>query len=101
MDLYDKIINDKLLVRRITITANNVVNEKEENFENRYEQIDLFHNQEKREQELKKEKQENNIQKAMIGIKRRYGNNAIIKGMNLEDGGTTIQRNTQVGGHKG
>ena len=101
MDLYDKIINDKLLVRRITITANNVVNEKEENFENRYEQIDLFHNQEKREQELKKEKQENNIQKAMIGIKRRYGNNAIIKGMNLEDGGTTIQRNAQVGGHKG
>lgn len=99
--LYDRIINDKLLVRRITITANNVISENEKGKEVKFEQIDLFYNPEKREREIKKEKLENNIQKAMIGIKRKYGNNAIIKGMNLEEGGTTIQRNTQVGGHKG
>ena len=99
--LYDRIINKKLLIRRLNITANNVVNENTIKKEFKYEQIDLFQNQEKKEQELKKEKIEKNIQKAMIGIKRKYGNNAIIKGMNLEEGGTTIQRNTQVGGHKG
>ena len=99
--LYAKIINEKLLIRRLNITANNIVNENGIKKEFKYEQIDLFQNQEKKEQELKKEKKEKNIQKAMIGIKRRYGNNAIIKGMNLEEGGTTIQRNTQVGGHRG
>ena len=99
--LYDRIINEKLLIRRLNITANNIVNENGIKKEFKYEQIDLFQNQEKKEQELKKEKKEKNIQKAMIGIKRRYGNNAIIKGMNLEEGGTTIQRNTQVGGHRG
>ena len=99
--LYDRIINEKLLIRRLNITANNIVNENGIKKEFKYEQIDLFQNQEKKEQELKKEKKEKKIQKAMIGIKRRYGNNAIIKGMNLEEGGTTIQRNTQVGGHRG
>ena len=99
--LYDRIINEKLLIRRLNITANNIVNENGIKKEFKYEQIDLFQNQEKKEQELKKEKKEKNIQKAMIGIKRRYGNNAIIKGMNLEEGVTTIQRNTQVGGHRG
>ena len=99
--LYDRIINNKLLVRRINITANNVVNENEVSKESKYEQIDLFKNQEERENEVKKESKEKNIQKAMIEIKRKYGNNAIIKGMNLEEGGTTIQRNEQVGGHKG
>ena len=99
--LYDRIINDKLLTRRLNITANNVINENEINKKNNYEQINLFQNQAKIEKQIKKEQLEKNIQKAMISIKRKYGNNAVIKGMNLEEGGTTIQRNTQVGGHKG
>ena len=52
--------------------------------------------------DLKKEIQEkeSKIQDVMIEIKKKYGKNAILKGMNLEDGGTTIERNNQIGGHK-
>ena len=42
-----------------------------------------------------------NLQRTMLEIKKKYGKNAIIKGMNLQDGGTTIERNGQIGGHKG
>ena len=100
MELFDRIINDKLLVRRINITANNVVNEKEGEKANNYEQVDLFTDYKKLEKEREKENAEKEIQKAMIEIKRKYGKNAIIKGMNLEEGGTTIERNRQIGGHK-
>ena len=108
MNLYEKIINDKLLVRRINITANNVVNiteVQEESRKNNYEQMDLFSNykeiDKKRKQEKKREEEERQIQKAMIDIKEKYGKNAILKGMNFEEGGTTIERNGQIGGHKG
>jgi DNA polymerase V len=53
-----------------------------------------------RNKELLDEKVENKIQRAVIDIKRKYGKNAILKGMNLEEGGTTIARNNQIGGHK-
>ena len=99
MELFERIINKDLLVRRINITANNVINEadvKEESFE----QIDLFTNYNEKEKNRKKENAEKNIQKAMIDIKRKYGKNAILKGMNFEEGGTTRQRNKQIGGHK-
>ena len=70
-----------------------------------YEQIDLFSNfkekEDRKEQEKKKEDEERKIQKAMLKIKRKYGKNAILKGMNFEEGGTTIERNGQIGGHKG
>ena len=104
MNLYERIINEKLLVRRINVTANNVVKASEVK-EETYEQIDLFTNygelSKKQEQQKKKEQGEKEIQKAMLNIKRKYGKNAIIKGMNLQEGGTTIERNTQIGGHKG
>ena len=99
MNLYKIIMNDKLLVRRINITANNVVNEdcvKEEGFE----QIDLFVDYNELNRKRKKEKDEKEIQKAMLDIKNRYGKNAILKGMNLQKEGTTIERNAQIGGHK-
>ena len=48
-----------------------------------------------------KEKKERDLQKSILDIKRKYGKNAILKGMNFEEGGTTIERNSQVGGHKG
>ena len=101
MELYDRIINKDLLTRRITVTANKVVNEQLAKENKRYEQIDLFTNYNEKEVEIKKEEKENKVQKAIIDIKNRYGKNAIIKGMNLEEGGTTIARNSQVGGHKG
>ena len=65
-----------------------------------FEQIDLFGTYIKKEKESKKEEAESKIQKAMLSIKNKYGKNAIIKGMNLQEGGTTIDRNNQIGGHK-
>ena len=105
MKLFERIINPKLLTRRITISVNDVVNENTIKQEKKFEQMDLFTNYEqkdKQEQEAKRrENREKNLQKAMINIKHRYGKNAIIKGMNLQEGGTTIERNGQIGGHKG
>lgn len=100
-DLYERIINKDLLVRRINITANDVVNEKLVKNENTYEQMDLFTNYKEKEKTNKHEMAEKEIQKAIISIKNKYGKNAIVKGMNLEKGGTTIDRNNQIGGHKG
>ena len=99
MSLYERIINNNLLVRRITITANKVENESEVK-ENPYEQIDLFVDYKELENKRKKEQAEKEIQKAMLDIKCKYGKNAILKGMNFEEGGTTRQRNEQIGGHK-
>lgn len=99
MKLYEKIINKQLLVRRVNITVNNVVDEFTVKNKKTYEQIDLFTDYQKKAEKLQKEKMEKELQKAMIGIKNKYGKNAIIKGMNLQDGGTTIDRNKQIGGH--
>ena len=97
--LYEQIINKQLLVRRINITVNNVVNENMVKNSN-YEQINLFVDYAEVNEERKKEEAEKEIQKAMIGIKSKYGKNAILKGMNLQKEGTTIERNKQIGGHK-
>ena len=100
MRLYERIINKDLLVRRINITANNVINVLEAEKKKTYEQIDLFIDYHQKEVEQQEEKKERNLQKAMINIKEKYGKNAIIKAMNLQEAGTTIERNNQVGGHK-
>ena len=100
MELYERIINPNLLTRRINITANNLVNEEKAKKEINFEQIDLFGNYIEKEKNNKKEEAESKIQKAMLNIKNKYGKNAIIKGMNLQEGGTTIDRNNQIGGHK-
>ena len=100
MQLYERIINKDLLVRRINITANNVINVLEAENKKTYEQIDLFIDYHQKEVEQQEEKKERNLQKAMINIKEKYGKNAIIKAMNLQEAGTTIDRNNQVGGHK-
>ena len=99
--LYDRIIDKKLLTRRITITANNVVNEKQAEKENTIEQIDLFTNYEEKAKKHAEELKERCLQRSILNIKKKYGKNAILKGMNFEEGGTTIERNEQVGGHKG
>ena len=62
--------------------------------------MNFFVNQKEIDKSREKEKSEKRIQKAMLQIKDKYGKNAIIKGMNLEEGGTTIERNHQIGGHK-
>ena len=98
MALYDRVTNPELLVRRITITACRVVPEKSQ--KTGYEQLDLFTDpaqEQKKQAFLEKEKRQ---QKAVIRIKHKYGKNAILKGMNFQEGATTRQRNGQVGGHK-
>lgn len=98
--LYERIINKQLLVRRINVTSNNVVNAQEAKNEKTFQQMDLFGSYEKKQKELEQEQKENKLQKAMINIKQKYGKNAILKGMNLQEAGTTIERNSQIGGHK-
>ncbi len=103
LKLYDKIINPFLLTRRINIAVCNLVNEN--NTKTIYKQFDIFSNTNeemiKQEKEFEDEKKERNVQRVILDIKNKYGKNAILKGMNLEEGATTIERNGQVGGHKG
>ena len=102
--LFDRIINKKLLVRRINMVASNLINEEIAQDKPLYQQFDLFTNQtevdQKREQQKKQEQDEKRLQHILIDIKNKYGKNAILKGINLEEGGTTIERNCQIGGHK-
>ena len=103
-ELYERIIDKDLLVRRIYVVANNVIRENEIPKKTENEQMSLFvdYEKEQKEKEIedKKKKQENNLQHAIIDIKKKYGKNSVIKGMNLEKDGTTIERNSQIGGHK-
>ena len=103
-ELYDRIVNPELLIRRLTITANRVVDADTIKQEKRYEQLDLFTDytalQAKREQEKAELEREKKMQEAMLHIKKKFGKNAILKGMNLEDGATAKGRNSQIGGHK-
>ena len=98
--LYEEIINKKLLVRRINIVACNIIHKNKIKDNKIIKQLDLFSTEENT--NIKEEEQtEEKLQKAMLEIKMKYGKNAILKGMNLSEGGTTIDRNKQVGGHQG
>lgn len=102
--LYDRIVDEKLLVRRISIFANRVVKETEAVKKQEYEQLDLFTDYETlSRQEAEKEaalEREKNIQKALLSIKKKHGKNAILKGMSYQEGATARDRNKQIGGHK-
>ena len=100
LELYENIINTNLLVRRLNITACDVVNEDDYKNIQKFEQMNFFDDYSTIEQQRNKEQCEKKLQKAVLNIKSRYGKNAILKGMNFIDGGTTIERNKQIGGHK-
>lgn len=104
MDLFDRIVNPKLLVRRIYVTANHVADEKTVSMKAEFEQMNLFVDYAAREAEQKVESErlarERKLQEASLAIKKKFGKNAILKGMNLEEGATARQRNSQIGGHK-
>ncbi len=104
MALFTRIVDGHLLVRRISISANHVVDEKTIRDKKEFEQLDLFTDYEAMEQEKEAEdvalQKEKNIQRAVLDIKKKYGKNAILKGMNLEEGAMTMKRNNQIGGHK-
>lgn len=105
LELYDKIINKNLLVRRINVCACNVIDEKEAQKEISFNQLDLFSNNDKIMKEKEEEKQsikdEMKLQKTILDLKNKYGKNVILKAMSLEEGSTIKERNEQVGGHKG
>lgn len=104
MDLYDKIINPRLLIRRVTVTANHLVDESQARKTQQFTQLDLFTDYAALEREKKEEEErlskERKLQEAMLSVKKKFGKNAILKGMNLQEGATTIERNRQIGGHK-
>ena len=104
LELYDRIINKNLLIRRITVSANHVIDENAIPQTESFEQLDLFTDyaalQKKQEEEKEALKKEKQMQQAMLSIKKKYGKNAVLKGMNLEDGAMTLQRNNQIGGHQ-
>ena len=102
--LYDRIVDRNLLVRRINITANRLVDENSVKKEKVYEQLDLFTDYEaqrkKQEEEEAALDREKRMQEAMLSIKKKFGKNAMLKGMNLQEGATARDRNEQIGGHK-
>lgn len=104
MELYDRIVDKNLLIRRINITANKLVDESFSKEEETYEQLDLFTDYTVKEQEQAEEEavleREKRMQQTMLTIKKKFGKNAILKGMNFQEGATAKDRNEQIGGHK-
>lgn len=103
-ELYDRIVDENLLIRRLNIVANHVIDEASAPAQPESEQLDLFTDYEARARQqaedaaaLEREKRQ---QEAILSIKKKFGKNAILKGMNLEEGATAKDRNTQIGGHK-
>ena len=103
INLFDRISNPILLVRKLNLSVNKLISEDNKKNQKVVEQIDLFTNYEEREkrkkQEIINETKEKEIQKVMLEIKNKYGKNAILKGMNIIEGATTMERNQQIGGH--
>ena len=91
--LYDRIIDKKLLVRRITLSVGKVHSKQDVE----YQQLNLFTDYEALRKEQEKEKK---LQESLLSIKKKYGKNAILRGISYEEGATTIERNGQIGGHK-
>ena len=104
MELYDRIINPCLLIRRVTVAANHLEDETQVRDAERFEQLDLFTDyaalDRERQEEEERLAKERKLQEAMLSVKKKFGKNALLKGMNLQEGATTIERNHQIGGHK-
>lgn len=103
-DLFDRIVNPILLIRRLSITANHTVPERSVSTPILYEQMNLFTDyaalekrRKKKQAELERDKK---LQQAILTIKKKYGRNAILRGMSLEESATARERNKQIGGHK-
>ncbi len=99
MKLFDRIVDKSLLVRRINIAVCKLQREKDVK-DNQVEQLDLFTDYEKKNKQEENLAKEKKMQEAVLSIKKKFGKNAILKGMNLEEGATAKERNSQIGGHK-
>lgn len=103
MELYTKVVDPDLLIRRVNIAACGLISESAVPAEEP-EQLSLFVDydtmQRERAEEAAADERERKLQQATLYLQSRYGKNAVLKGMNLQEGATTIERNGQVGGHK-
>lgn len=103
-ELFDRIVNKDLLIRRINLTVNHVVSEESVAKDAAPEQLDLFTDYEVLEQQRQKQQaaldKERRMQEAQLKIKQRFGKNAILRGLNFDEGATARERNKQIGGHK-
>lgn len=97
LSLYDRIVDSKLSIHRLSVTFNNVI---DESTAENYVQYDLFTAPEAIDLKEKTIQRDKKIQKAILDIQKKYGKNAILKGINFVDGATAIERNRQIGGHK-
>jgi DNA polymerase V len=104
LELFDRIVDKKLLARRITVAANHVISETAAPKAPAHEQLDLFTDygaeQARRAEEEAELEREKRMQQAILKIKKKYGKNAILKGVNFEEGATAKNRNEQIGGHR-
>jgi len=98
LSIYDRTVDRSLYVRRITLGIGKVIDEKDMPHE--YEQMDLFTDYEELERQRHQLAKEKKLQQAMLSIRHRFGANAVLKGINLEEGATGRERNNQIGGHK-
>ena len=104
-ELFDRLVNPDLLIRRLNISVNRVVPESAVSAQ--YEapqQLDLFTDYEALEKQKQEEQarldKERRMQEAQLKIKQRFGKNAILRGLNYSEGATAKDRNKQIGGHK-
>ena len=96
MDLFERIINPTLRVRRLNLVANHVLTEQEASSQGPAQQLSLFG----REQQVGAAQREHRLQEAELTIKAKFGKNAILKGTDFKPGATTRERNQQIGGHR-
>lgn len=103
-ELFDRIVNKDLLVRRMSLCANHLLDEASVPRSGEAEQLDLFTDYTAKEKQAAEHEasraRERKIQETMLELKKRFGKNAVLKGMNLEEGATAKERNSQIGGHK-
>ena len=104
LELYDRIVNNTLLIRRVTLVVNHVNDELSVMQKSTAQQLSLFTDyiavKDENNKVQERENKEKRLQQAILEIKNKYGKNAILKGTNFEDGATAISRNTQIGGHR-
>ena len=105
LSVYDRTVNPDLLVRRLTVVVNHVLPEEEAKRAGAgYEQMDLFTDYEALERQRKEDEEkrakERKLQEAMLAVRKKFGKDAVIKGLNMEEGATGRERNRQIGGHK-
>ena len=101
-ELFDRLVDPHLFVRRLSVGAGNIMTEEEAKQQHAAEQLDLFSDDplDEKEASPEEEAKEKKLQQALLSIKDRYGRNAVLRGMNYEEGATARERNQQIGGHR-